>query len=61
MNAAITVTLVCGCVQSLGSDGVAPHCTAHDEHRVARVSAPPPRFRAVNCEASGPHVVKERA
>jgi len=60
MSQSISVTLICGCVQSLGSDGAAPHCVTHDEHRVARVTAPPPRFRAVNCEVTGPYVVKER-
>ena len=33
-------------------------CAVCGERRVQSVTAPPPRIRAVDCEASGPHVVK---
>jgi hypothetical protein len=58
----IVVVMACGCSsRPLGSGGgETPYCQTHDEHRVQSVKAPPPRIRAVNCEASGPHVVKER-
>lgn len=58
MSADVRVTLACGCVQLLGSNGAAPQCETHHEYRVARVSAPPPRITAVNCEATGPLVRK---
>jgi len=58
MSDAVSVTLACGCTQVvLGSiDLTAPVCRTHDERRVQRVTAPPPRITAVNCAASGPLV-----
>jgi hypothetical protein len=42
----VTVTMACGHV--LRQDSVAvPHCAQCDERRVARVTAPPPRFHGV--------------
>lgn len=52
----IHVTMACGCRLDLGRSDGAPHCVDHNEYRVQAVHAPPPRIRAVNCAASGPHV-----
>ena len=52
----ITVSMACGC--SFQVDGKsAPICPTHQETRVQSVKAPPPRIVAVNCTATGPHVV----
>ena len=52
----ITVSMACGC--SFQVDGKsAPMCVTHNETRVQSVKAPPPRIVAVNCTATGPHVV----
>jgi hypothetical protein len=59
MTDRITVRLVCGCVvETTGSAEAAPICAGHGERRVRSVIAPPPRIRAVECEASGPLVQK---
>lgn len=58
LMSAIAVTLACGCRVVLGSTDEAPHCETHDERRVQRVVAPPPRFVSVGCEATGPYVKK---
>lgn len=55
---AIRIRLVCGCLVTLGSADEAPICTTHSERRVSAVKAPPPRFRAVNCDVRGAHVQK---
>ena len=55
----ITVTLVCGCQIVMSDAGVdTPQCETHGERRVLSVQAPPPRFKAVDCEATGPYVTK---
>lgn len=53
----VRVRLVCGCGFVLtGEHREPPYCAEHDERRVGHVSAPPPRFTAVNCDVRGPHV-----
>ncbi len=53
----MTVTFVCGHTQPIGSTDVAL-CAVCGEHRVTRVTAPPPKFRGVAtgpyCETKGP-------
>lgn len=56
MADAVIVRLVCGCLSRLGSGDDVPYCAAHDERRVGHVTAPPPRIRAVDCDAKGPLV-----
>jgi len=57
---AVTVRMACGCQIDVSDLDVAPHCEVHDERRVQSVNAPPPRFTAIDCTASGPLVtVKE--
>jgi len=48
----IPVRYACGHLSAINPDEPAPPC-ACGERRIARVIAPPPRFRGV---ASGPHV-----
>lgn len=54
----VRVRFACGEQLSLGRDAdLTSVCCAHcGERRIAHVSAPPPRIKAVNCEASGPLV-----
>jgi hypothetical protein len=54
----IRVRMACGCVQPV-EEGAVPYCDAHRETRIQSVQAPPPRIRAVGCEATGPHVTQE--
>lgn len=48
----ITVRFICGHGAQLGAQQEAPVCPSCGETRVARTSAPPPKFRGV---ASGPY------
>lgn len=54
MADAIRVRFACGHILSLGSesDVVSVECAVCGERRVQTVTAPPPRFRFVNCNAS---------
>lgn len=52
----ISVRFACGCTAVLGSAERDPKCREHGERRINRVDAPPPRFRAVGCAVTGPHV-----
>lgn len=52
----IRVRFVCGCQVVVNGDE-APRCVEHDEPRIQSVTAPPPRIRAVNCQAEGSHVI----
>jgi len=58
----ITVTFACGCRQEVPeaeaiNDSVAPRCATHNESRIQRVEAPPPRFRGA--AARGPLAEKD--
>ena len=57
----VIVRLVCGCRFRLGSRDEAPYCAEHAERRVGHVTAPPPRIRAVGCDAKGPLVIADGA
>lgn len=60
MADAVVVRLVCGCRVTLGSADVQPpQCVDHGERRVGHVTAPPPRFRGVDCDLKGPLVRKD--
>ena len=56
----VIVRFWCGCCVSWQPDGDPPRCEVHDETRVRHVQSPPPRFRAVDCDVTGPYV-KEKA
>ena len=57
-GADVRVRFVCGCIVRLGSDDTIPQCAEHAERRVSHVAAPPPRIRAVDCDATGPWVTR---
>lgn len=48
----IRVQFVCGCSALLGSGEHNPECHEHHERRIAKVTAPPPRIVARNCDAA---------
>jgi hypothetical protein len=48
---AVQVRLVCGCAVFWGGAD-APVCGTHQERRIARVVAPPPRFTAKDCKVN---------
>lgn len=54
----IRIRFACGHTRLLGSDAgeVSVECETCGERRVSSVTAPPPRFRGVNCAVEGPHV-----
>lgn len=56
MAGTVSVTLACGCVIRDWGGADPPYCETHTEHRVQRVSAPPPRFTSYDCKAEGPYV-----
>lgn len=58
----VTVTFACGCQQSLDaseSGSAEPHCAEHNCYVVARVQAPPPRFRG-SPGVTGPLVEEQK-
>lgn len=57
----VRVTFICGHDTELGSDVAmsAVQCSTCGQRRVRAVSGPPPRIRAVDCEATGPYVTKD--
>lgn len=54
----VRIRMACGCAVTVEEDAL-PLCDTHRETRVQAVQAPPPRIRAIGCEATGPHVTQE--
>lgn len=56
----MTVRMACDCLVRWDAAKAEPICEVHQERRIRRLlNPPPPRIRAVGCEASGPYVSKE--